>query len=307
MEGLILRSTGSWYEVRCEDGEVLPGRLKGKFKLDSKGISNPIAVGDRVIYSIEDEQNNTLIIEEILPRQNYIIRKSVHKTGQGQILAANIDQLLLVYSHKFPKTSLGFVDRMLVTAEAYRIPVTIVFNKMDLLEEKEIEEVEYLADLYDSLGYSYIFTSVDDNFGIDIFEKNIEGKVSLLAGHSGVGKSSLMNLVNPALRIKTQEVSDYAKKGKHTTTFATMFELKKNTFIIDSPGIKELGILEIEEEELGHYFPEFRELMSNCKFNNCQHTVEPGCAIIKALENGEIASSRYMSYLSILENDDNRR
>lgn len=306
-EGLIMRSTGSWYEIRCQDGRILNGRLKGKFKLENKNISNPIAVGDRVRFTIEDQQHETLIIEEILPRDNYIIRKSVHKTGQGQILAANIDQLLFVYSHKFPETSLGFLDRMLVTAEAFRIPVTILFNKMDLLEEDETQEVSRLADLYESLGYDYILTSAGENWGLDQVEKVILGKVSLLAGHSGVGKSSLMNKFNPNLKIKTQEISDFAQKGKHTTTYATMWELKKNSFIIDSPGIKELGILEIEEAELSHYFPEFRELMGECKFNNCRHLEEPKCAVVEALNQGKIAESRYLSYLSILENDDNRR
>jgi ribosome biogenesis GTPase len=307
IKGLIIRSTGSWYEIRSESGKVFSGRLKGKFKLNGPKTSNPIAVGDWVMFFIEDEANQTVVIEEISPRTNYLIRKSVHKTGQGQLLAANVDQAIFIMTYKFPKTSLGFLDRFLVTAEAFRIPVQIVFNKMDLLTEEEKDQVFEWAGLYQELGYGILFTSIPNNEGIDDFKEMFQGKVSLMSGHSGVGKSSLLNIVAPDLNIKTKAISDFAQKGVHTTTYATMWELGENTYLIDSPGIKELGILEIEKDELAHYFPEMRALLGDCKFNNCMHLSEPGCVVRAAVDEGEIAVTRYMSYLSMLENDDNRR
>ena len=306
-KGLIMRSTGSWYEVRAESGKVYRARLKGKFKLNGPKTSNPITVGDKVLFSMEDEANQTVVIEEISPRQNYIIRKSVHKTSHGQLLAANVDQAIFIFTYKFPKTSLGFLDRFLVTAEAFRIPVTIVFNKMDLLNEEEKDQVFEWAGLYQELGYVVLFTSIPLNQGISEFKEMFEGKVSLMAGHSGVGKSSLLNIVAPTLHIKTKEISDFAQKGVHTTTYSTMWELGPDTYLIDSPGINEFGVMEIEKEELAHYFPEMRALLGQCKFNNCLHLHEPHCVVQKAVKDGEIASSRYLSYFSIFENDDNRR
>jgi len=306
-KGLIMRSTGSWYEVRAESGKVYRARLKGKFKLNGPKTSNPITVGDKVLFSMEDEANQTVLIEEISPRQNYIIRKSVHKTSHGQLLAANVDQAIFIFTYKFPKTSLGFLDRFLVTAEAFRIPVTIVFNKMDLLNEEEKDQVFEWAGLYQELGYGVLFTSIPLNQGISEFNEMFEGKVSLMAGHSGVGKSSLLNIVAPTLHIKTKEISDFAQKGVHTTTYSTMWELGPDTYLIDSPGINELGVMEIEKEELAHYFPEMRALLGQCKFNNCLHLHEPHCVVQQAVKDGEIASSRYLSYFSIFENDDNRR
>jgi ribosome biogenesis GTPase len=295
-KGLIMRSTGSWYEIRADDGTVFRGRLKGKFKLKGPKTSNPIAVGDWVMYAMEDEANQTVVIEEILPRQNYLIRKSVHKTGQGQLMAANVDQAIFVMTYKSPKTSLGFLDRFLVTAEAFRIPVTIVFNKMDLLTEEEKDQVFEWAGLYQELGYGILFTSLPLNQGVEEFKAMFQGKVSLMAGHSGVGKSSLLNIVAPTLQIKTKEISDFAQKGVHTTTYSTMWELGPATYLIDSPGINELGVMEIEKEELAHYFPEMRALLGQCKFNNCLHLHEPHCAVQEAVKEGEIASSRYLSY-----------
>jgi ribosome biogenesis GTPase len=306
-KGLIMRSTGSWYEVRAESGKVYRARLKGKFKLNGPKTSNPITVGDKVLFSMEDEANQTVVIEEISPRQNYIIRKSVHKTSHGQLLAANVDQAIFIFTYKFPKTSLGFLDRFLVTAEAFRIPVTIVFNKMDLLNEEEKDQIFEWAGLYQELGYGVLFTSIPLNQGISEFKEMFEGKVSLMAGHSGVGKSSLLNIVAPTLHIKTKEISDFAQKGVHTTTYSTMWELGPDTYLIDSPGINELGVMEIEKEELAHYFPEMRALLGQCKFNNCLHLHEPHCVVQQAVKDGEIASSRYLSYFSIFENDDNRR
>ena len=302
-----MRSTGSWYEVRAESGKVYRARLKGKFKLNGPKTSNPITVGDKVLFSMEDEANQTVVIDEISPRQNYIIRKSVHKTSHGQLLAANVDQAIFIFTYKFPKTSLGFLDRFLVTAEAFRIPVTIVFNKMDLLNEEEKDQVFKWAGLYQELGYGVLFTSIPLNQGISEFKEMFEGKVSLMAGHSGVGKSSLLNIVAPTLHIKTKEISDFAQKGVHTTTYSTMWELGPDTYLIDSPGINEFGVMEIEKEELAHYFPEMRALLGQCKFNNCLHLHEPHCVVQQAVKDGEIASSRYLSYFSIFENDDNRR
>jgi ribosome biogenesis GTPase len=302
-----MRSTGSWYEVRAESGKVYRARLKGKFKLNGPKTSNPITVGDKVLFSMEDEANQTVLIEEISPRQNYIIRKSVHKTSHGQLLAANVDQAIFIFTYKFPKTSLGFLDRFLVTAEAFRIPVTIVFNKMDLLNEEEKDQIFEWAGLYQELGYGVLFTSIPLNQGISEFKEMFEGKVSLMAGHSGVGKSSLLNIVAPTLHIKTKEISDFAQKGVHTTTYSTMWELGPDTYLIDSPGINELGVMEIEKAELAHYFPEMRALLGQCKFNNCLHLHEPHCVVQQAVKDGEIASSRYLSYFSIFENDDNRR
>ncbi len=302
-----MRSTGSWYEVRAESGKVYRARLKGKFKLNGPKTSNPITVGDKVLFSMEDEANQTVVIEEISPRQNYIIRKSVHKTSHGQLLAANVDQAIFIFTYKFPKTSLGFLDRFLVTAEAFRIPVAIVFNKMDLLNEEEKDQVFEWAGLYQELGYGVLFTSIPLNQGISEFKEMFEGKVSLMAGHSGVGKSSLLNIVAPTLHIKTKEISDFAQKGVHTTTYSTMWELGPDTYLIDSPGINEFGVMEIEKEELAHYFPEMRALLGQCKFNNCLHLHEPHCVVQQAVKDGEIASSRYLSYFSIFENDDNRR
>ena len=302
-----MRSTGSWYEVRAESGKVYRARLKGKFKLNGPKTSNPITVGDKVLFSMEDEANQTVVIEEISPRQNYIIRKSVHKTSHGQLLAANVDQAIFIFTYKFPKTSLGFLDRFLVTAEAFRIPVTIVFNKMDLINEEEKDQVFEWAGLYQELGYGVLFTSIPLNQGISEFKEMFEGKVSLMAGHSGVGKSSLLNIVAPTLHIKTKEISDFAQKGVHTTTYSTMWELGPDTYLIDSPGINEFGVMEIEKEELAHYFPEMRALLGQCKFNNCLHLHEPHCVVQQAVKDGQIASSRYLSYFSIFENDDNRR
>lgn len=307
LNGLVMRSTGSWYDVRASDGHIWQCRLKGKFKIQGLKTSNPIAVGDRVQMEIENEKENFGIITHIEERENYIIRQSVHKTAQGHILAANLDQAVLIVTLSLPKTSLGFIDRFLVTAESFRIPVTIVFNKMDLLSAEDIEYVAYLQDLYENLGYGVLATSVSQNAGIEAFAALLRRKVSLLAGHSGVGKSSLVNAIAPHLDLRTTEVSTFANKGVHTTTFATMFELPNETFLIDSPGIKELGLIHTERWEIAHYFPEMREKLNECRFDNCLHLNEPACAIHEAVRNEEIAESRYRSYLSMIEGGDNRK
>ncbi|SEI50569.1 ribosome biogenesis GTPase [Dyadobacter koreensis] len=307
-KGLVIRSTGSWYEVRDDrDGHIWQCRLKGKFKTMGLKVTNPIAVGDFVRFEIEDENQNSGIIYEILPRINYVVRASVHKTAHSHLIAANVDQAILIATLVFPRTSLGFIDRFLVAIESFRIPGVIIFNKQDLLNDEIKEFQTQLMDLYSSLGYTCMATTAVTGEGLEDFRQLLRGKVSLLSGHSGVGKSTLVNTIAPALDIKTQEVSTFANKGVHTTTFAEMFELEPGTFIIDSPGIKELGLSDMKPEEISHYFPEMRERLNECRFNNCQHINEPGCAIKDAVSDGEIAFSRYESYLSMVGGGDNRR
>ncbi len=305
--GLVMRSTGSWYDVRSNEGTIMQCRLKGKFKIKGFKVTNPIAVGDKVVYEVEDENRNVGIISDILPRENYIIRQSVHKTAHGHLLATNLDQAVLIATLDFPRTSLGFIDRFLVAAESFRIPTVLVFNKLDLLNEEQIEYQKELADLYESLNYKCIFTSATDGVGVEEFFNILKGKVSLISGHSGVGKSTLVNAIAPDLDLRTSQVSTFANKGVHTTTFAEMFEIAPETFIIDSPGIKELGLADIEKEEIGHYFPEILEIMSECRFHNCMHLDEPNCAIKEAVMEERIAQSRYFSYLSMMEGGDNRK
>jgi ribosome biogenesis GTPase len=306
-EGLVIRSTGSWYEVLSVDKHIYQCRLRGKFKIKGLKVTNPIAVGDKVIYQVEDKATNTGIITAISPRENYIIRKSVHKAAHSHMLAANIDQAILMATLALPRTSLGFIDRFLVTAESFRIPVIIVFNKADLLGEDGLEYQASVGGMYESLGYRCMLTSVINKQGIEEFKNLLTHKKSLLAGHSGVGKSSLINEIAPGLQLRTSEISTFANKGVHTTTFAEMFEIENDTYIIDTPGIKELGLMDIAKDELSHYFPEMRLLLNKCRFHNCTHIHEPGCAVIEAVENEQIALSRYYSYTSMLDDTDNRR
>lgn len=305
--GLVIRSTGSWYDVRAENGHVYRARLKGKFKIKDLKVTNPIAVGDRVVYEVEDETENTAVISDIQPRENYIIRQSVHKTAHGHILAANIDQAVLIVTLTFPRTSLGFIDRFLVTAESFRIPATLVFNKSDILNEEGLAYQQEIIDLYESIGYTCLSTSATEGEGVERFRQLLDQKITLLSGHSGVGKSTLVNAIAPDLNLRTNEVSTYANKGVHTTTFAEMFELANNTFLIDSPGIKELGLADMEKPEISHYFPEMRDLLNACRFHNCLHINEPGCAVKDAVGEGNIAESRYWSYLGMISGEDNRR
>lgn len=305
--GLVFRSTGSWYEIRDKSGDFYNCRLKGKFKIKDLKVTNPIAVGDQVKFFLEEGSDNQGIIFDILPRKNYIVRNSVHKAHHAHLLASNLDLLVLIFTLHSPRTSLGFLDRFLVTAETFRIPAVIIFNKIDIYDKNEKEIVDALIHLYENLGYKCIKTSIPKKKGIKDVKELLSNKISLVSGHSGVGKSTLLNILDPELDLATNEISDFANKGVHTTTFAEMFEFPNKTYIIDSPGIKELGLYQIEDVELGHYFPEFRKKMSECKFNNCKHVNEPKCAIKDAISTGEISEARYMSYLSMLENDDNRR
>jgi ribosome biogenesis GTPase / thiamine phosphate phosphatase len=307
IEGIVRQSTGSWYEVKTTAGEVIPCRLKGKFKIKGLKVTNPIAVGDVVLLELENNEEKTGVIFDIKLRKNYIIRKSVHKTAHGHLIATNLDQAILIATVKFPKTSLGFIDRFLVTAESFRIPAIILFNKIDLLDENELDELELLMDLYENLGYKCIGISALHNINIDSVRDLLSTKISLVSGHSGVGKSQFINTIIPDLDLATSEISTFANKGVHTTTFAEMFDVDNETAIIDTPGIKELGLMEMVETEIGHYFPEMREKLGECKFNNCIHVNEPKCAVKEAVLDGSIHESRYMSYLSMLENYDNRR
>ncbi len=306
-KGIVIRSTGSWYEVRDEEGHIWQARLKGKFKIKGLKTSNPLAVGDRVRMDIENETENTAIINQIEERENYIARASVHKTSQAHLLAANLDQAVLIVTLDFPRTSLGFIDRFLVSAESFRIPVLIVFNKQDIFDEAGREQHQPIMDMYAELGYDTLRTSAVTNEGIEELKAKLKDKVSLISGHSGVGKSTLVNTIAPNLDLRTNEVSTFANKGVHTTTFAEMFELEPGTYLIDTPGIKELGLIDMAPAEISHYFPEMRDLLNECKYHNCVHVNEPACAVRDAVEEGSIAMSRYHSYLGMLQGDDNRR
>ncbi len=306
MKGLVMRSTGSWYEVLAENGKTYNCRTRGKLRLSGFKTTNPIAVGDNVEFDLELSETEGLI-HKIENRDNYIIRKSIKNKNQGHIIAANIDQTILVATLTFPRTSLGFIDRFLVSAEAFRIPQIIIFNKIDLLSPKELKKQDEYIEIYKNIGVDCLTASAVQKSGIDEIIEQLNGKKSLFSGHSGVGKSTLINCIAPDLQLKTSDVSSFSDKGVHTTTFAEMFNMGNDTLIIDTPGIKELGLIDMKQEEISDYFPEMRNLIGECKFHNCKHTHEPGCAIKKAVEDGEIAESRYKSYLSMLENDDNRR
>ena len=307
MQATVVKSMGLWCQVETSEGQSFQCRLKGKFKLEDKKLSNPLAVGDEVML-IEDEGNpGAQIISEILPRENYMIRTSPKKKGHSHIIAANLDQAILIATLATPKTSLGFIDRFLVTAEAFRIPAVILCNKKDLLDSEEIDGLKAKLREYEALNYQTMIISSFDAEDINKVKGLLKNKTSLLSGHSGVGKSSIINQLIPTANQKTSEISSFADKGVHTTTFAERFKVDSNSFIIDTPGIKELGLAEIEKDELSHYFPELRELLGQCRFNNCSHTHEPGCAIADAYEAGKISQSRYDSYLSMLMGDDNRR
>ena len=303
MEGVIIKSTGSWYSVRLRDGEEVKARLPGRFKLENKKNSNPIAVGDKVKLIPESEN---FVIELILPRKNYIVRKSPKNKYFAHMIAANIDQAILIASYKKPRTSLGFIDRFFVTLEAFRIPGFLLINKSDLYLTEDQADLERIINLYESIGYQTMMTSLLEGIPSEVRDW-LQAKTTLLSGHSGSGKSTLINLLQSNAKQQIGEISDFANKGVHTTTFAEMFSLDLYTEVIDTPGIKELGLVEIKREELSHYFPEMRELMGQCKYNNCLHVDEPSCAVRKAVKSKNIALSRFESYLSMIHENDNRR
>lgn len=300
MQGVVIKSTGSWYSVLHENGSVIECGIKGKFRIQGIKTTNPIAVGDKVEFNMED--NGQGVIFKIEERKNYIIRKSINLSKQSHILASNIDQAMLIVTLAYPRTSAGFVDRFLLTAEAYHIPTTIVFNKIDLFENdvELMNELDAFIKIYEKIGYACHKVSALNPLSIELLRDITKNKTTLVAGHSGVGKSTLVNAMDANLTLKVGEISEAHSKGKHTTTFAEMHPLQYGGFIIDTPGIKELGIVDMEKEEIRDYFLEIRALKGNCKFNNCIHINEPKCAVIEAVENGGIAKSRYNSYLSIV-------
>ncbi|NOY47444.1 MAG: ribosome small subunit-dependent GTPase A [Chlorobi bacterium] len=305
MTGLVFKSTGSWYTVKTINGKIYECRIKGKFRIKDIKSTNPIAVGDYVDFELETKNDEvTGIINKIHERDNYIVRKSVNLSKQTHIIAANIDQIFLLVTINNPPTFTSFIDRFLVTAEAYSIKTVLLFNKVDTYDEDTLLEVKLLAALYRKIGYECISISAKTGKNIDKVKRLMKDKVSIFTGHSGVGKSTLINTIEPQLRLRTKEISTQHSQGQHTTTFAEMFELSFDARIIDTPGIKGFGVVDMDKEEIGGYFPEFFKLKQDCKFNNCLHIKEPKCAVKNALEKGEIAYSRYRSYLQILEGED---
>jgi len=299
LEGTIYRSTGSWYDVKCGD-EFWNARLKGKFKLSKLRSSNPLAVGDQVLMDIDEEHEKTAIIHTIKERNNHVLRESPQNRHKSHIIAANLDQSLLIASLKDPITSSGFIDRFLVSCEAYHIPAIVVFNKIDLYKSKEKERMHFLTSIYEDIGYSVIHLSAATSEKMDRVESMLQKKTTLLSGHSGVGKSSIINLLFPDRHLKTQEVSEWSGKGLHTTTFAQMFDLNENSRVIDTPGIRELGLVDMSAQELGGYFPEIKPFASECKFNDCLHLNEPSCAVHQAVVSGQVSGERFENYMSML-------
>lgn len=305
MKGIVYKSTGSWYTVKAEDGKFYNCRIKGKFRIKGIKNTNPVAVGDYVEFDLEENIDEVIgVIKHIEERENYIIRKSVNLSKQTHIIAANIDVAFLLVTLNNPPTFTTFIDRFLVTAEAYGIKAVLLFNKVDAYSQEEKDEILYLMAMYREIGYTCIPISAKSGKNIDQVKELMIDNTSLFSGHSGVGKSTLINQLEPSLDLKTSEISEQHLQGQHTTTFAEMFDLSFHARIIDTPGIKGFGIVEIEKEELGDYFPEFFERKSECKFNNCLHVEEPKCAIKEALDEDEISWSRYKSYLQMLEGED---
>jgi len=305
MTGIVYKSTGSWYLVKAEEGTFYECRIKGKFRMEDIKSTNPIAVGDVVDFDIETNNDvETGVINTIHDRKNYIIRKSVNLSKQTQIIASNIDQVFLLITIDNPPTFTSFIDRFLVTAEAYSITTILVFNKIDSYQLEQRAEVLYLKDIYEKIGYQCLEVSATENNNVAAVKKLMLGKTSMFVGHSGVGKSTLVNAIEPALNLKTNVISDQHKQGKHTTTFAEMFDLSFNAKIIDTPGIKGFGVVDMEKEEVDDYFPEFLAVKNDCKFNDCLHVEEPKCAVKVAVENEEISPSRYKSYLHLIAGEE---
>ena len=308
MTGKVIKSTGSWYRVLNDGGNIIDCRLRGKLKIAGSKATNPVAVGDKVAYDMEAGSGKG-IITDILDRKNYIIRKATKLSRQTHVIAANIDQAVIIATLAYPRTSTGFIDRFLVTCEAYSIPAAIVFNKYDLLKTspEAIAYLDALSGIYERAGYPCLRVSATEKTNIDQFDKLLKNNISLLAGHSGVGKSALINVIEPSLNLKVQTISTAHKKGRHTTTFAEMFPLSNGGMIIDTPGIKEFGLVDFEAWELCHYFPEMRLFFNKCRYDNCTHYNEPGCRVKAEVEKGNISLSRYENYLNILLGEDTRR
>jgi ribosome biogenesis GTPase len=301
MKARIYKSTGSWYVAKTAEGKMYNARIKGIFKIEEITSTNPIAVGDEVEMVIEDVQEESAMIDHIYDRSNYVARVSPHNKRQHHIIASNLDQSILFATLKEPKTSQGFMDRFLVSCESYHIPAIIVFNKSDIYLKKELEKFALLKEMYEAIGYKVVLASVQNNEGVDEVKTLLQNKRTLLSGHSGVGKSTFINAVFPKFNLRTQEVSGWSGKGLHTTTFAEMFDLDNGGQIIDTPGLREFGLVDISKQELSQYFPEMRTLINDCQFNNCMHINEPGCAVKKAVNAGTVAVNRYASYLTILD------
>ena len=298
-QGTVIKSTGSWYSVVINSGETFDCRLKGIFRNKGLRTTNPIAVGD--VVDIKMEKDNTGVIIKIHERKNYIIRKATKLSKSTHIIAANIDQVIIIVSLIKPRTSTGFIDRILATAEAYHIPAVIVFNKYDIYDDSVLEKLNYLMHVYTDLNYNCLSTSVPEKYHLIEFKETLKDRTSLISGHSGVGKSALINSIDSSLNLKTGEISNFHNKGTHTTTFANMFRLQFGGYVIDTPGIKEFGLVQFDKAELGHRFPEIRKAMHDCRFSNCLHLNEPGCAVINAVVAGEIAEFRYENYLNMLQ------
>ncbi len=311
-KGIVIKSTGSWYTVETENGEKFECKIKGKFRIKDIKSTNPVAVGDKVEFTVQSTTNNESeqnigLISGIETRKNYIIRRSQNLSKQSHIIAANIDQAVLVVTLFFPVTTTTFIDRYLASAEAYRIPVLIVFNKNDRLTDVQKTSLNSIIDIYTKIGYPCIATSATTLLGIESLKDALKNKINVVNGHSGVGKSTLINILEPGLKLKTMDISDVHNTGKHTTTFTTLYKLSFGGYIIDTPGIKAFGMLEMEPWEISHYFPEIFKISANCQYKNCSHTHEPNCAVKKAVQEKEIAHSRFISYLGLLETDDKYR
>lgn len=307
MKAKVYKSTGSWYQVKAANGQFYNARAKGVFKIEGHTSTNPIAVGDDVDIEIEAVQEESAVIQKIHDRRNYVARVSPHNKRMHHIIASNMDQSLLFATLKEPKTSTGFIDRFLISCEAYHIPAILVFNKADLYRQKEMERFELLKDIYTNAGYTVMLISVETGMGLEELKKMLMNKTTLLSGHSGVGKSTFINHLFPQFNLRTQEVSNWSGKGLHTTTFAEMFDIDEHTHIIDTPGVRELGIVDIAKSELSHYFPEMRKLLSDCQFNNCMHINEPGCAVKQQVGIGSVSEDRYVSYLTILDTMEDKK
>lgn len=302
MRGLVIKNTGSWYQVKTDSGQVIDSKIKGNFRLKGIKSTNPVAVGDYVYLVVNPE--GTAFITEIEDRKNYIVRRSSNLSKQSHILAANLDQCMLVVTINYPETFTIFIDRFLASAEAYRVPVKLVFNKVDLYNEEELHYMEALINLYTHIGYPCFRISALNNEGVEAIKEELKGRVTLFSGHSGVGKSTLINQLIPGSQIKTSNISAYHKKGTHTTTFSEMHPVPGDGYIIDTPGIKGFGIFDMEEGEISHYFPEIFKTSAKCRYNNCTHRHEPGCAVREAVENHYISESRYTSYLNMMDDQE---
>ena len=304
-QGLVLKSTGKWYTLELSAGQIVQARIRGKLRLEGLSTTNPIAAGDKVFLLPDVDSEGIRLIDNIVPRKNYLVRKSTNLSKQMQILAANIDHAYLVVTLKSPVTQIAFIDRFLVSAESFRIPTTILFNKTDLYGEEELGLLAVLKNIYSDIGYGVAAISTIDKLTTNFLLNEIDGKNVMISGNSGVGKSSLVNALDATLNLRIGEISQAHEQGKHTTTFAEMHKLASGGYIIDTPGIRAFGLINIEKEHISHYFPEIRDLLGQCRFHNCMHLNEPYCAVKLALEEDQIAASRYHSYLQLMEEDGN--